>query len=78
MSVTGSLESHRASGFYLDARGAVTYVQRHARPGDAVFATTEVAAKVPLIHYGIGALHPICWVPAEPRRWPAPGGDGRG
>lgn len=64
VAITGTLDSHRPSGFYLDARGAVAYVQRHALPGDAVVATSDVIAAVPLSHYGLGRLHPL-WADAR-------------
>jgi len=58
VAVTGTLQSHRPSSFFLDARGAITYVQRHALPGDAVLATSDVDAQLPLTHYGIDRWHP--------------------
>jgi hypothetical protein len=58
VAVAGTLDSHRTSGFYLDARGAVAYLQRHARAGDAVLATSDPVAQVPLTYYGIDRLHP--------------------
>jgi hypothetical protein len=58
VAIAGALQSHRRAGFYLDARGAVAYVQRHIEPGDRVLATSDTVAQVPLLYYGIERLHP--------------------
>jgi hypothetical protein len=49
------IESHRPSGFYLDARGVADYLRAHERSGDSVIGPTDPAAQVPLIYYRAGA-----------------------
>jgi hypothetical protein len=57
--VTGLVDSHQQSGFYIDGRGAATYVQRHASSSDVVVVPGNPATAVPLIYYGLGRLHPF-------------------
>lgn len=64
VALAGSIDSHKRTGFYFDARDAVRYVLRHAQPSDQVLATYDSRAQAPLLYYGLGSLHP---------RWVAPG-----
>ncbi|MDQ6744440.1 MAG: glycosyltransferase family 39 protein [Actinomycetota bacterium] len=59
VSIAGILDSHRRSGFFLDARGVVSYVAAARGPGDAVLAPASPGAAVPLLHYGLGRLQPL-------------------
>jgi 4-amino-4-deoxy-L-arabinose transferase-like glycosyltransferase len=51
--LAGLIASHRAQGFYFDARGVDGYVRSHLRPGDAVLATDEPGSEIPLAYYGL-------------------------
>jgi uncharacterized membrane protein len=72
VALTGLIESHRASGFYLNARGVVSYLGRHARSGDSVLAPSNPGTAVPLVYYGLARFHPQ-WVGASAPAPPRPG-----
>lgn len=58
LALTGTLQSHRAQGFFFNARGIVAYLRQHVTAADAVVAPPSSAAAVPLLHYGLGSLRP--------------------
>jgi mannosyltransferase len=51
--LAGLIASHRAQGFYFDARGVDRYIRSHERPGDAVLASGEPGILIPLAYYGL-------------------------
>jgi hypothetical protein len=59
VSVTGLIDSHRRSGFYLDARGVTEYIQRHQQAGDLVVTPGQPGADVPLAYYAGRYLRPV-------------------
>lgn len=56
VTLQGLFESHRAQGFYPDARGVVAYVRAHERAGDLVVAPSNPATAVQLLYYGVSGL----------------------
>jgi hypothetical protein len=53
VSAAGLASSHRASGFYLDARGVAHYVTARREPGDVVLAVNGYGELIPLRAYGL-------------------------
>jgi hypothetical protein len=53
VAAAGVAGSHRAQGFYLDARGVAAYVRANELTGDAVIASSDPAVAVPLVNYGL-------------------------
>lgn len=69
----GLIDSHRPSGFYLDARGAVRYIAAHHEPGEPVLAPADDIAGLPLAAYGLNRFD----APAVGRRTSLQGGKRR-
>lgn len=55
----GLTRSHQRSGFYLDARGVIDYIQVHRRPGDVVFTPGAGGTDAQLAYYAKRRLLPL-------------------
>jgi hypothetical protein len=53
--IGGLIDSHRARGFYLDARGVASYMRAQDLGGGAVIAPGDAGAQLPLLYYGLHA-----------------------
>jgi 4-amino-4-deoxy-L-arabinose transferase-like glycosyltransferase len=49
----GLIESHRAQGFYLDARGVASYVRTQGLGLGALISPGEAGVQLPLLYYGL-------------------------
>jgi hypothetical protein len=56
--VAVTAKSHRATGFYVNARGAIDYVAHHRAPRDVVVTPGQADPDTQLAYYGTQRLRP--------------------
>jgi Dolichyl-phosphate-mannose-protein mannosyltransferase len=68
VAISGLVASHRAGGFYLDARGVAAYIRSHERRTDALIAPGDAVAQLPLLYYGLRPDWSGSWQAADDLR----------